>query len=57
MRKSLAFPGKSVEMVYSFATQSRGRVQVQSEVGSGTSFTILLPCMPPSTTDAKYKQG
>ncbi len=49
--------GLGLAMVYSFATQSRGRVQVQSEVGSGTSFTILLPCMPPSATDAQYKQG
>ncbi|HEX3423179.1 MAG TPA: ATP-binding protein [Sphingomicrobium sp.] len=36
--------GLGLSQVYGFATQSGGDVLVESEVGKGTTVTILLPC-------------
>jgi len=36
--------GLGLSQVYGFAAQSGGDVRVESEVGSGTTVTIILPC-------------
>jgi CheY-like chemotaxis protein len=36
--------GLGLSQVYGFATQTGGDVQVTSEVGAGTTVTMLLPC-------------
>jgi signal transduction histidine kinase len=42
--------GLGLSQVYGFAAQTGGDVQVKSEVGAGTTVTMLLPC---STTAAQ----
>jgi CheY-like chemotaxis protein len=38
--------GLGLSMVYGFAQQSGGYVNISSEVGAGTSVTIVLPAVP-----------
>jgi signal transduction histidine kinase len=48
--------GLGLSQVYGFASQSGGKVEIASAVGKGTSLTIVLPCLPGTTTqmvDAK----
>jgi CheY-like chemotaxis protein len=36
--------GLGLSQVYGFATQSGGTVQIESEVGTGATISIILPC-------------
>lgn len=40
--------GLGLSQVYGFATQSGGTVKVDSVIGEGTTFSILLPCAEPA---------
>jgi len=42
--------GLGLSMVYGFVQQSGGDIHVASRPGEGTTFTILLPVMPPEAT-------
>jgi signal transduction histidine kinase len=44
--------GLGLSQVYGFATQSGGTVRIRSEVGSGTTVTLLLPCAEPAEARA-----
>ncbi|MFU8831391.1 MAG: ATP-binding protein, partial [Wenzhouxiangella sp.] len=43
--------GLGLSMVYGFVKQSRGHLAIDSEVGRGTTVTMLLPCPPEDATD------
>ncbi|MCW3796517.1 ATP-binding protein [Sphingomonas sp. BN140010] len=49
--------GLGLSQVYGFATQSGGNVSVQSEVGKGTTVTILLPICPAHAAAAPGKSA
>ena len=38
--------GLGLSIVYGLVTQSKGQVQVESGLGQGTTFTVLLPLVP-----------
>jgi CheY-like chemotaxis protein len=38
--------GLGLSQVYGFATGAGGQVEIESEVGRGTTVTLLLPCSP-----------
>jgi signal transduction histidine kinase len=40
--------GLGLSQVYGFATQSGGTVHIESEVGSGATISIILPCGDPN---------
>lgn len=44
--------GLGLSMVYGFATQSGGAVNVESEPGAGTAVTLLLPIEPEDRSEA-----
>ena len=46
--------GLGLSQVFGFAKQSRGEVDVQSEIGQGSTFTLYLPRVPePAEHDAR----
>ncbi len=53
--------GLGLSQVYGFATQSGGDIRVESEVGRGTTVTLVLPCSEghgtPEEAEAKNRDG
>jgi PAS domain S-box-containing protein len=45
--------GLGLSMVYGFVKQSDGHIAIESEIGQGTSFTILLPRSMASETEVQ----
>jgi two-component system cell cycle sensor histidine kinase/response regulator CckA len=48
--------GLGLAMVYGFVRQSGGRIQVASQVGKGTQFTIDLPCVKDAISEQPATQ-
>jgi two-component system NtrC family sensor kinase len=46
--------GLGLAIIYGIIKMHRGQINVQSKVGSGTSFTIQLPIHLPNTGNAGY---
>lgn len=44
--------GLGLSVSYGIVARHGGRIDVESQVGTGTTFTILLPLQPPSAPDA-----
>ena len=49
--------GLGLSQVYGFASQSGGEVQAHSEVGRGTTVSLLLPCEDDSDSIARIHLG
>lgn len=45
--------GLGLAVVYGVVHQYKGKIQVESKMGEGTTFTILLPCTPEETKFAE----
>jgi CheY-like chemotaxis protein len=45
--------GLGLATIYGIVTQAGGHIEVTSEKGRGTTFTVLLPCLPAQTVAAR----
>jgi PAS domain S-box-containing protein len=46
--------GLGLNVCYQIIKDHRGRVEVQSELGRGTTFTIIIPCIEDASEDVIY---
>ncbi|MEP7262233.1 MAG: ATP-binding protein, partial [Usitatibacter sp.] len=49
--------GLGLTIAYKIASQHGGRIDVRSELGIGTTFTVLLPLAPPADLAASVEEA